>query len=695
MKLLTLLYSIILLGFSLAENDEENSEPLPPPLTAENFEETLKTGLHIVEFFSPYCSHCKQLAPIWKDTWNAFHKEGESLNITFSQVDCIASGDLCSKEEITSYPTIKLYSKNGFIKDYPDEHGYERTKEDFIKFARESVFENPDFDVLQLEGDSEYITNLEMISLLSGLEDLPYLVSFWPTHKLKKMTDEVEYKYCKDCEPFQETWMKITKELLPKGILTAHFNCEEYPKICSEIGFPELAEVPEIPAGRGPRIALFLPDKDHNNLFVYRKKFTHVVEDYVDFAIRTYKNSMLPTFSPSRIFEIISKDNKLEHNGATNNKVHVVFAYNKETVVDEDFHILEYLIEPLSLIPNLYLYKTEDDLMFASREGFRAFYNNLETDMEGNKIEPNEEYFMMASMTQYPTFYLFREGDRIPHVYHGYSSTEMRDYNQIMHWVYGNSYPYVEEIDYRRFEEKMNFRNDEYSYMLLQFVDMSNDEKLRESSENLNNLVKASLNHEAKRIEAIMKEIDRKRDKKVHLVQKLKDQNAEIKKINAVRNSEITHENNKKTLITYIDLSKHDYFTINTGLDRTNHQFEIGDVVILDKKRRKYYTLDITGEQLTSKNKDMVEKTLTALNLPKMTEFKLLDKGHYLKSNVNYDINYFLSIPHIHWYIACVAFVVITVYFKNKSTVVKRYSRGRYSNLNQAPPSPRKGEFQD
>lgn len=46
---------------------QKKEDQFPDPLTATNFETEVSKHLHVVEFFSPYCSHCKHMAPKWKE----------------------------------------------------------------------------------------------------------------------------------------------------------------------------------------------------------------------------------------------------------------------------------------------------------------------------------------------------------------------------------------------------------------------------------------------------------------------------------------------------------------------------------------------------------------------------------------------------------------------------------------------------
>ena len=59
-----------------------------------------------VEFYAPWCGHCKHLAPIWED-FAANHQE----EIHIGKVDCTAdeSKDLCSQYEVRGYPSLLYF----------------------------------------------------------------------------------------------------------------------------------------------------------------------------------------------------------------------------------------------------------------------------------------------------------------------------------------------------------------------------------------------------------------------------------------------------------------------------------------------------------------------------------------------------------------------------------------------------------
>ncbi|KAG6831586.1 hypothetical protein H0H92_009059 [Tricholoma furcatifolium] len=83
-------------------------------LTSATFEETVNShDLMLVEFFAPWCGHCKALAPHYEEAAT----ELKEKSIPLASVDCVDQADLCQSMGVTGYPTLKVY-KNGTPSDY-------------------------------------------------------------------------------------------------------------------------------------------------------------------------------------------------------------------------------------------------------------------------------------------------------------------------------------------------------------------------------------------------------------------------------------------------------------------------------------------------------------------------------------------------------------------------------------------------
>uniref|UniRef100_G3NVG1 protein disulfide-isomerase n=1 Tax=Gasterosteus aculeatus aculeatus TaxID=481459 RepID=G3NVG1_GASAC len=61
-------------------------------------------GLALVEFFAPWCGHCKRLAPEYEVA--ATRLKGL---VALVKVDCTSSTNICSKYGVSGYPTLKIF----------------------------------------------------------------------------------------------------------------------------------------------------------------------------------------------------------------------------------------------------------------------------------------------------------------------------------------------------------------------------------------------------------------------------------------------------------------------------------------------------------------------------------------------------------------------------------------------------------
>lgn len=86
-------------------------------LDEDNFDEAISSnsdGL-LVEFYAPWCGHCKQLAPEWAKAAQVLRANASPIKL--AKVDATEAKDLASKYDVRGFPTIK-FLRNGQSSDY-------------------------------------------------------------------------------------------------------------------------------------------------------------------------------------------------------------------------------------------------------------------------------------------------------------------------------------------------------------------------------------------------------------------------------------------------------------------------------------------------------------------------------------------------------------------------------------------------
>ncbi|KAI1866135.1 uncharacterized protein JN550_007824 [Neoarthrinium moseri] len=87
----------------------------------------------LIEFYAPWCGHCKALAPKYDDLATLYAKSEFKDKIVIAKVDATAND---VPDEIQGFPTIKMYPAGA--KTEPVTYSGSRTVEDLIKFVKEN-----------------------------------------------------------------------------------------------------------------------------------------------------------------------------------------------------------------------------------------------------------------------------------------------------------------------------------------------------------------------------------------------------------------------------------------------------------------------------------------------------------------------------------------------------------------------------
>jgi len=118
------------------------SEPIPESndgpvkiLVANNFDQIVKdeTKDVLVEFYAPWCGHCKKLAPTWEELGTTLKSVP---SVVIAKLDATAN-DVDPRYGVRGFPTLKFFPANN--KDAPVEYEGDRSLEDLISFVKENA----------------------------------------------------------------------------------------------------------------------------------------------------------------------------------------------------------------------------------------------------------------------------------------------------------------------------------------------------------------------------------------------------------------------------------------------------------------------------------------------------------------------------------------------------------------------------
>ncbi|PGH02283.1 protein disulfide-isomerase domain [Blastomyces parvus] len=162
-------------------------------LTPDNFDSVaLKSGKPgLVEFFAPWCGHCKNLAPIYDELADAFAFASDKVHI--SKVDADEHRSLGKKFGIQGFPTLKWFDGKS---DKPEEYNGGRDLESLTKFVTEKTGIKPK-GAQKLPSNVQMLTDATFSKAIGGDKDV--LVAFTAP-------------WCGHCKSLAPIWEKLAND---------------------------------------------------------------------------------------------------------------------------------------------------------------------------------------------------------------------------------------------------------------------------------------------------------------------------------------------------------------------------------------------------------------------------------------------------------------------------------------------------
>ncbi|XP_043702126.1 protein disulfide isomerase-like 5-1 [Telopea speciosissima] len=117
-------------------------------LTADTFSDKVKEKdiVWFVQFCVPWCKHCKNLGSLWEDLGRVMEGDDE---IEIGHVDCSTSKPVCTKVDIHSYPTFKVFYDGEEVAKYQGPRDVESLKTFVLEEAEKAAAK------AQLDNDEE------------------------------------------------------------------------------------------------------------------------------------------------------------------------------------------------------------------------------------------------------------------------------------------------------------------------------------------------------------------------------------------------------------------------------------------------------------------------------------------------------------------------------------------------------------
>ncbi|KAK9465036.1 thioredoxin-like protein [Lipomyces arxii] len=210
-------------------------------------------GTWWIKHYSPYCPHCKAIAPIWAKVADDVASDPNAADFHFGNIDCVSHGDLCDAHGVTAYPTFILFQDGKVVEEYGKTRS--RTFEGLKEYAMSHM--NSHATVAGASADLGIGSAQTKLSTPAAGQATPggtpnpngvsVPLDFASFTKLVTSSRDGYFikfyvPWCGHCQAMEPAWLELARQMQGK-LNIAEVNCENEKKLCNDArlrGYPSL-----------------------------------------------------------------------------------------------------------------------------------------------------------------------------------------------------------------------------------------------------------------------------------------------------------------------------------------------------------------------------------------------------------------------------------------------------------------------
>ncbi|ESW35323.1 hypothetical protein PHAVU_001G225600 [Phaseolus vulgaris] len=181
----------------------------------------------LVEFYAPWCGHCKRLAPEYEQLGTTFRK---AKSVLIAKVDCDEHKSVCTKYGVSGYPTIKWFPKGSLE---PRKYEGARSAEALAAFVNVEA------------GTSVKIASAPSSVVILSPENFDEVV----LDETKDVLVEFYAPWCGHCKALAPTYEKVAAAFnLDEEVVIANVDADKYKNLAEKYGvsgYPTLKFFPK------------------------------------------------------------------------------------------------------------------------------------------------------------------------------------------------------------------------------------------------------------------------------------------------------------------------------------------------------------------------------------------------------------------------------------------------------------------